>query len=132
MNPPSSKSNASAAKPPPGPLQRLLAALLGLLQSHVGIFSIELEEVRERLIKTLVLAIVGAGCLLLCLLTVTLAVLLMVDEANRLYASIGLFVVFAAVGAMCLRVAWSGMKDGPQPFSGTVDELRRDRERLLP
>jgi len=123
---------ATAKRPPPGPLQRLFAALLGLLQSHLGIFSIELEEARERLIKTLILVIVGAGCVLLCLLTITLAVILMVGEAWRLYAVLGLLVLFLGVGAACLRMAWAGMKDGPQPFSGTLDELRRDRERLLP
>lgn len=123
----------SGTKPaPPGPLQRLLASLLGLLQSHLGIFSIELEETRERLIRTLVLVVVGAGCILLCMLTVTLAVILMVGDAYRLYAVIGLFVLFLLIGAVCLHLAWSGMKEGPQPFAGTLDELRRDRERLLP
>lgn len=124
--------NTPAKPQPPGPLQRLLAALMGLLQSHLGIFSIELEEARERLIKTLVLVIVGAGCILLCLLTVTLAIILMVGEAYRLYAILGLMVLFIVIAAACLRLAWSGMKDGPQPFAGTLDELRRDRERLLP
>ncbi len=124
--------NTPAKPQPPGPLQRLLAALMGLLQSHLGIFSIELEEARERLIKTLVLVIVGAGCILLCLLTLTLAVILMVGDAYRLYAIIGLFVLFVLIGGICLRMAWAGMKDGPQPFAGTLDELRRDRERLLP
>lgn len=125
-------SQDSVQKPPPGPLQRLLAALLGLLQSHLGIFSIELEEARERLVKTLVLVIVGAGCILLCLLTVTLAVILLAGEAYRLYAIIGLFVVFLLIAVSCLRAAWSGMKEGDQPFAGTLEELRRDRERLLP
>ena len=60
----------STPKPSPaGPLQRLTSSFLGLLHSHLGLFSIEFEEAREQLLQTLVLAIVGAGAILLCLLT---------------------------------------------------------------
>ncbi|KFN44533.1 phage holin family protein [Arenimonas oryziterrae] len=120
------------AKPAPGPLQRLVASLLGLLQSHLGIFSIEVEEARERLIKTLVLSILGAGAILLCLLTVALGVVLMIDPAYRLVAVIGLGAGFLILGAGCLAFVWQGMKNDPAPFAMTLDELRRDRERLLP
>lgn len=116
----------------PGPLQRLIASLLGLLQSHLGVFGIELEEARDRLARTLVLLIVGAGSILLFLLTLALALVLMVDPAHRVYAVIGLLVFFALLAAVCLGWAWSRMKNGPEPFAMTLDELRKDRERLLP
>lgn len=116
----------------PGPLQRLIASLLGLLQSHLGVFGIELEEARDRLARTLVLLIVGAGSILLFLLTLALALVLMVDPAHRLYAVVGLLVFFAMLAGVCLGVAWRRMKNGPEPFALTLDELRKDRERLLP
>ncbi|HMB56506.1 MAG TPA: phage holin family protein [Arenimonas sp.] len=125
-------SDDEIKKAPPGPLQRLAASFLGLMQSHLGLFSIELEETRERLIKTLVLVIVGAGAIVLCLLTVTLAVILMVDEAHRLYAVLGLLAFFIVLALACLGAAWYGVKHGPEPFAMTREELRRDRERLLP
>ena len=117
---------------PAGPLQRLLAGLLGLLRSHLGIFSIELEEARDRLIKTLVLVIVGAGSILLFLLTLTLGLVLMVDPAQRLVAVLGLLALFLLLAVACLAGAWYGMKHGPEPFATTLDELRRDKDRLLP
>jgi uncharacterized membrane protein YqjE len=117
---------------PPGPLHRLAASFLGLMQSHLGVFSIELEEVREHLLKTLVLAIVGAGAILLCLLTLTLALVLMVDDAHRVYAVAGLAVFFVVLAAVCLVLARRGMSDGAHPFEMTIEELRRDRESLLP
>jgi uncharacterized membrane protein YqjE len=113
-----------------GPLHRLAASFLGLLQSHLGVFSIELEEAREHLLKTLVLALIGAGAILLSLLALTLGLVLMVDEADRAYAVIGLIVFFLLLGGTCLFLAKRGMAN--PPFEATIEELRRDRERLLP
>jgi uncharacterized membrane protein YqjE len=124
----------SESKPkvkPPGPLHRLAASFLGLLHSHVGVFSIELEELREHLLKTLILALVGAGSILLGLLTLTLALVLMVDEDHRIYAVAGLLAFFIALAAVCLVLARRGMRD-THPFELTMEELRRDRESLLP
>lgn len=125
-------SDAEQKTPAPGPLQRLIASLLGLLQSHIGVFGIELEEARDRLARTLVLLIVGAGSILLFLLTLALALVLMIDPAHRLYAVIGLLVFFVVLAIACLGIAWNRMKNGPEPFALTLDELRKDRERLLP
>lgn len=116
----------------PGPLQRLVASFLGLMQAHLGLFGIELEEAREHLFKTLILAILGAGSVLLGLLTATLAIILMVDEVHRLGAVLGLLGFFALLAGVCLGLAWRGLRRGNQLFALTIDELRRDRERLLP
>ena len=123
----------SEEKPsPPGPFQRLAASFIALLQAHLGLLSIEVEEERERLVWLLTLSVVGAGAVLLSLLTLTLAVILLVDEAHRLAAVLGLLAVFLLLAAMCLRLAWRGIRHGPAPFEATLEELRRDRERLLP
>ncbi len=124
--------DAAARRPAPGPLQRLVASLLGLVQSHLGIFSIELEEARDRLVQTLVLVIVGAGAILLFLLTLALGLILMVDAAYQLHAVVAMLLLFLVVAVTCLVVAWRGMKNGPDAFAMTLDELRKDKERLLP
>ncbi len=116
----------------PGALQRLVASLLGLVQSHLGIFSIELEEARDRLVKLLVLVIVGSGAILLFLLTLALGLMLMIDPAYRLYAMLGLLAFFLILAGAALGIAWNSMKNGLVAFEMTIDELRRDKERLLP
>ncbi len=116
----------------PGALQRLVASFLGLIQSHLGIFSIELEEARDRLAKLLVLVIVGSGAILLFLLTLALGVMLMIDPAYRLGAMLGLLALFFILAVACLSLARHSMKHGPVAFELTIDELRRDKERLLP
>ena len=117
---------------PPGPFQRLAASFIALLQAHLGLLSIEVEEERERLVRLLILSVVGAGAVLLSLLTLTLAVILLVDEAHRLAAVLGLLSIFLILAAVCLSLAWRGVRHGPTPFEATLEELRRDRERLLP
>jgi uncharacterized membrane protein YqjE len=123
---------SDAAKPSPGALHRLVASLLGLVQSHLGIFSIELEEARDRLVKLLVLIIVGSGAILLFLLTLALGLIFLVEPAYRLHAVLALLVFFVVIAAACLGIAWNSMKNGPAAFEMTIDELRRDKERLLP
>jgi uncharacterized membrane protein YqjE len=125
-------SDTSDSGSAPGPVRRLTASFVALLQAHLGLLSIEVEEERERLVWNLTLALVGAGAVLLSLLTLTLAVILLVDEAHRLYAVITLLAAFLALAALCLGYAWRGLRHGPAPFQATLDELRRDRERLLP
>jgi uncharacterized membrane protein YqjE len=121
------------SKPSPtGPLQRLAASFLGLLHTHLGLFSIELEEARENLLKTLVLAIVGAGAILLGLMTLMLTIILMVDPEQRVYVAIGVLAFFLLLGGICLGMARHVMNHGLPPFAQTMEELRRDRERLLP
>jgi uncharacterized membrane protein YqjE len=123
----------SPAKPSPaGPLQRLFASFLGLLQTHLGLFSIELEEARDNLLKTLVLAIVGAGAILLGLMTLMLTIVLMVDPEQRVFVAIGVLAFFLLLGGICLGMARHIVSHALPPFSQTLDELRRDRERLLP
>ena len=115
-----------------GPFQRLAASFIALLQAHLGLLSIEVEEERERLVRLLTLSTIGAGAVLLSLLTLTLAVILLVDEAHRLMAVIGLLAAFLVIAFVCLGLAWRGLRHGSPPFEATLDELRRDRERLLP
>lgn len=116
----------------PGPFQRLAASFIALLQAHLGLLSIEVEEERERLVQLLTLSIIGAGAVLLSLLTLTLAVILLVDEAHRLVAVVGLLAAFLVIAIVCLSLAWRGIRHGEAPFQATLEELQRDRERLLP
>lgn len=123
----------SASKPhSPGPLRRLAGGMLGLLSAHLGIFSIEVEEAGEWLFKALVLAVLGAGSILLFLLIAALALILAVDPAYRFHALVGISAFFLLSGTACVVLAWRWVSRGPRPFADTLEQLRRDRERLLP
>ncbi|TJZ79033.1 phage holin family protein [Chitiniphilus eburneus] len=113
------------------PFHRLAASLIGLLHAHLGIFAIELEEARERVLRTLVLGFVGAGLLVMCLVALASALVLALPAEWRIAVLAGAGVVFLALGAGLIWMAWAGFARGPTPFAVTMEELRRDRERLL-
>lgn len=115
----------------PRPLNRLAAAAVGLLHAHLGIFSIELEEARERLLRTLILGVLGASLLVMCLVAFAWALVLYLPHESRVVMLVVVGAIFLAIGAGCVWLAWRGFARGPQPFAVTLEELRRDRERLL-
>lgn len=115
-----------------GVLRRLLGSLLGLLHAHVGLIGVELEEAREGLVRMVVLGMLGAGALLLCLQAVMLGVIVLADPSWRPYAIGGMALVFLLMGAVCLAAAHRAALRAQTPFAATLEELRRDKERLLP
>ncbi|GLS04530.1 hypothetical protein GCM10007860_16770 [Chitiniphilus shinanonensis] len=109
----------------------MAASLIGLLHAHLGIFAIELEEARERVLRTLVLGFVGAGLLVMCLVALASALVLALPPEWRVGVLAGAGVVFLLLGIGLVWAAWNGFARGPTPFAVTMEELRRDRERLL-
>ena len=125
-------SDSTTSARPAGPLHRVLGNLLGLLRVHVGLFGIELEEARAQFIKALVLALFGVGAAWLFLLTLTLAAVLLVDPSWRVEVVVALLATYLIAAIACLKLAWQLLAHGPPLFGTTLDQLRRDREQLLP
>ena len=125
-------SDTSTPATPPAPsLQRLGAAALGLLHGHVELFGIELQEQKERSLQALVLAGMAliAGLLLLLGLS---ALLLVAGETYRLHAILALCLVYSLALLVCVWRLRRLLCNPLPPFSATLAELARDRERLLP
>ena len=115
----------------PGVMQRLLGSLLGLLHAHMGLLGVELEEARERILRMVVLGMLGAGALLLCLQTVMIGIIVLADPSWRPYAVGTMVLVFLLMGLGCIAAARKLALHSPTPFAATLDELKRDKERLL-
>jgi len=113
-----------------GPLRGLLSGMLGLLQSHVELAGVELQEEKERLRQgaaLLVLALVGLGMGLLML-----SALLVVAfwDSHRLLVLALLTLGYLAMGIAAAVMLRRQLADQPQPFAATLAELEKDRERL--
>ena len=85
-------------------LKKMGSALAGLLQGHLELVGIEIQEERARVFKLFLLASIS---LILGLLIL-----------------VGL--------AVCISRAVRLAKESASPFQATVEELARNRERLLP
>ncbi|XZG70204.1 phage holin family protein [Chitinibacteraceae bacterium HSL-7] len=113
------------------PLNRLAASLIGLVHAHLGVFSVELEEARDRLTSLLVVALLGVGMLIICLVLFAWALVLSIPPESRVMALLIAGAVLLLAGGGCVYAAWRGARHGPRPFAVTLEELQRDRERLL-
>lgn len=113
-------------------LRRFGAAILGLLHGHVELLGIELQEQKTRTVQMLLMAGLALVFALLLLVALSVLVLIIFWDSYRLQAAICLCLFY--IGG-CLFCAWRLhvlVTDESSPFSATLDELARDRERLLP
>jgi uncharacterized membrane protein YqjE len=113
-------------------LRRFGAAVLGLLHGHVELLGVELQEQKTRTVQMLLMAGLALVFALLLLVALSVLVLIVFWDSYRLQAAIGLCLFY--IGG-CLFCAWRLhllVTDEGSPFSATLDELARDRERLLP
>lgn len=124
----SSSSQSSGGASP----KRLGAAFLGLLHGHVELFGIELQEQKARTLSLLLFAGLALVFTLLLLIALSALVLILLWDNYRLVGVIGLCVFYLLAGVFCAVRLKAAIFDELSPFSDTLKELAKDRERLMP
>ena len=123
----SSEESSSRSSP-----RRLGAAFLGLLHSHVELLGIELQEQKARTVSLLLFAGLALVFGLLLLIGLSALILIVLWDSYRLPGIIGLCVFYALAAVFCGLRLKSAVFDESSPFNATLEELAKDRERLLP
>ena len=113
-------------------LRRFGAAFLGLLHGHVELFGIELQEQKANTLRLLLFAGLALVYALLLLVGLSLLVLIVFWDTNRLAAALGLCLFYVIGSLFCGWRLYQSINDESSPFSATLEELANDRERLLP
>ncbi|HBO2544290.1 TPA: phage holin family protein [Pseudomonas aeruginosa] len=113
-------------------LRRFGAAFLGLLHGHVELFGIELQEQKANTLRLLLFAGLALVFALLLLVGLSLLVLIVFWDTNRLAAALGLCLFYVISSLFCGWRLYQSINDESSPFSATLEELANDRERLLP
>ncbi|NTT45699.1 phage holin family protein [Pseudomonas aeruginosa] len=113
-------------------LRRFGAAFLGLLHGHVELFGIELQEQKANTLRLLLFAGLALVFALLLLVDLSLLVLIVFWDTNRLAAALGLCLFYVIGSLFCGWRLYQSINDESSPFSATLEELANDRERLLP
>ncbi|WP_159674215.1 phage holin family protein [Andreprevotia sp. IGB-42] len=114
------------------PVQRLAANVVGLLHNHLSIFSMELEEERDKLVFGIALVIAAAGLVILGLALVSVAAVWLADPAWRGWTLLGVGLFDLALAGLCVGVVKNRFGAGASPFPVTRAQLRKDREQFLP
>ena len=113
-------------------LRRFGAAFLGPLHGHVELFGIELQEQKANTLRLLLFAGLALVFALLLLVGLSLLVLIVFWDTNRLAAALGLCLFYVIGSLFCGWRLYQSINDESSPFSATLEELANDRERLLP
>jgi uncharacterized membrane protein YqjE len=111
-----------------GSLRRFGASMLGLLETRIGLLSLEWAEERQNLTRLLLAVFTILACLQLAIVTGLVFVLLAVGQENRV-AVLGiaaLVLLLSAAGVGLWLRGW--LKRRPPMFAITLEELRKDRE----
>jgi len=120
------KSSANSPSP-----RRFGAAVLGL-HGHVELLGVELQEQKTRTVQMLLMAGLALVFALLLLVALSVLVLIIFWDSYRLQAAIGLCLFYIGGSLFCAWRLHMLVSDESSPFSATLEELARDRERLLP
>lgn len=101
-------------------------AVLAIVGTRLELFSIELSEQKESIVKLLCLSFGALLCLALALLILTLTLALLFWHTEYRYLALGIAVlVYAVAGLTMLRMVWNMLR-GSIPFEASIAELRHD------
>ena len=111
-------------------LTAVAARLLATFHTRAELFSVELQEERYRLIELLLLTggALLCGGLALFLLSITIILLFRADL--RVYAALIMVVLYACGAGFFVWRIKRKLRD--EPFSETMDQLKKDWECLAP
>jgi len=101
-----------------------------LVEMRMRLFAAELQFERMRLIRCLVLSILGAALLGTGFLTGTALVVISVAEENRVTVLLITTGMLVGIAALCLGFALHYGYGGRAPFKASTDALREDGECL--
>lgn len=116
--------------PRPGSLRSILNGLVALALTRAELLGIEAQEQQERLIGHLVTGVAAMVALLVGLIALLLFVMTVTPGELRAAVLGGLTAVFLLAGLLLLWWLKRRLALAPQPFSNTLNEVRRDWQTL--
>lgn len=110
--------------------RRILAILVGMARTRLGLLAVELMEEKSRIWLMLVLTALALIFASMALLMLSLLVIVAFWDDNRLLAIGGLLVFYLAAAAASLLVLRHKARMGSSLFSHSLRELSKDEDEL--
>ncbi len=111
-------------------LRHLLDTLLGVVGTRLELLSTEVAEERLNLARMVVISLGALFCLQVGVILAILFAVLVVGDQDRLTAIGIAALVLLLVGVAGLLWLKRWLKTRPPLFAASMDELRKDRERI--
>ena len=112
-------------------LRTLLATVTELLQTRLELAGTEVEEQVARLASLLIWSIVTLFLGFAAILLVAIALIVLFWDTHRVLVAVGLAGLFAVLAGVALTNLLAQVRDRPRLFQATLDELAKDRQRLI-
>lgn len=112
-------------------LRALLATVTELLQTRLELAGTEVEEQVARLASLLIWSIVTLFLGFAAILLVAIALIVLFWDTHRVLVAVGLAGLFAILAGVALTNLLAQVRDRPRLFQATLDELVKDRQRLI-
>ncbi|HEY5366891.1 MAG TPA: phage holin family protein [Casimicrobiaceae bacterium] len=112
-------------------LARLAANALSLVHTRLALAGVELAEERDRLKSQLTLLVVGAVAAGFAVLWASVYVVALFWDTHRDGALVGLTLFYVVIAVWALYRATAIRRAAPAPFSATLAELEKDRQRFV-
>ncbi len=113
-------------------IKRLGGAFMGLLQGHLELIGLELQEEKARMLELLLYAGIALILAMLILVGLSAAIVIGFWGSSPVAAILILCILYGAILAASLNRALKLAKACMHPFQATLEELERNKERLLP
>lgn len=112
--------------------RRLGAATLDLLSDHAELFALELQEQKRHSTQQLIWLGLIAACGLMLFLTLNGLLIVLLWPLYKSFLLIAMSVFYAAAAGICIWRLKSAQHKAQAPFSASLQELKKTKERLLP
>ncbi len=113
-------------------LRQLTSTLIEILYTRLELFAAEIDEERVRIARALWLVAVGVFCLSLGTLLAVLFLVVLFWDTHRLAVLGGLAAGFLLAGITAMLMLKARLSQRVRMFSQSLEELKRDHDRLDP
>ena len=113
-------------------VKRVGESALALLHNRLQLFSVELQEEKYRVIQAVLWLCAGVILIFLGLSIGVATIAMLAYQKWSLAGLAGLTTLLLIIGAIVLAVMWNRLKSSVTPFSGTLQELKKDSEWVHP
>ena len=113
-------------------LRQLTSTLIEILYTRLELFAAEIDEERVRIARALWLVAVGVFCLSLGTLLAVLFLVVLFWDTHRLAVLGGLAAGFLLAGITAMLMLKAHLSQRVRMFSQSLEELKRDHDRLDP
>jgi uncharacterized membrane protein YqjE len=111
-------------------LKRLASTLTSIVSTRLELLANELQEERLWLTQMSLYALFTIFCFGMALLLLTIFIVVLFWDANRLAVLGGLSILFIVLGALMANIMRVKAKSRPKLFSVSIAEFSKDREQL--